>query len=271
MALRPAPGEVHCWSVRLDVPPETFASLHATLASDERSRSERLRFERDRRRFVVARGALRDVLGRYVGMRPDLIAFAYNAFGKPGLSPALGSRLRFNLSHSADLALIAVAAEADVGVDVEWVPQEAEGARPWYAEIARCFFSAAEIDHCGTVPSHLRAQAFFSCWTVREAYLKALGRGLGDGPEEYRGSWSFFGLQPAPGYVGTLAVEGAGWRLGHWLWPAGPWPAPRPRGAVAKPAPPRTPRPRTPRRRPPSLPGASRARSTTTASRSQRT
>lgn len=207
-------GEVHCWSVRLDVAPDTFDGLHATLSGDERNRSGRFRFERDRRRFVVARVALRDVLGRYVRTPPDQIRFAYNAFGRPELSPELGGphRLKFNLSHSADLALIAVAADADVGVDVEYVREEAFD----YAEVARSFFSADEVHDLNTVPTHLQAAAFFRYWTKTEAYLKACGEGLAAGPAELSDRWSFFPLEPAPGYIGTLAVEGNGWRLRQW-------------------------------------------------------
>jgi len=96
---------VQCWCVRLDVapPPETY---YATLSEDERNRSARFRFERDRQRFIVAHGALRDLLGRSLGTDPGRIRFVYNAFGKPELDPAFGERLKFNLSHSADLALM---------------------------------------------------------------------------------------------------------------------------------------------------------------------
>lgn len=204
-------GDVHCWCVKLDMPPARCARLYATLADDERERSERLRSERDRRRFIVARGALRDVLARYVDTEPDQIRFAYNAFGKPELGPDIGSpgRLRFNLSHSADLALIAVAADADVGVDLENVRDAAGGTN--YAEIARCFFSAAEFAQLKTVPSHLQVEAFLDGWTMREAYVKARGEGLGDDPVEFDSRWSFFSLRPAPGYIGAVAVEGTGW------------------------------------------------------------
>ncbi len=111
---------VQCWCVRLDVapPPETY---YATLSDDERNRSARFRFEPDRRRFVVAHGVLRDLLGRYLGTDPGQIRFVYNAFGKPELHPEFGSRLTFNLAHSGDLALIAIARDAWVGVDVECI------------------------------------------------------------------------------------------------------------------------------------------------------
>ena len=87
-----ASGEVHSWCASLDVPPETSARLYATLTPDERNRSARFQFERDQRRFIVARGVLRDLLGRYLQIQPGLISFVYNAFGKPDLSPEFANR-----------------------------------------------------------------------------------------------------------------------------------------------------------------------------------
>jgi 4'-phosphopantetheinyl transferase len=232
-----ASDEVHSWCASLDVPPETSARFYATLSFDERNRSARFRFEHDRQRFIVAHGVLRDVLGRYLQAQPDRVGFVYNAFGKPDLGPEFGKRLKFNLSHSADLVLIAVAADCNVGVDVEYVRTE-----PDCAEIARRFFSAAEVDQLTALPSHLYAEAFFSCWTKKEAYLKARGDGLAiplnsfsvpltTGPASNdivsAKRWSFYTLQPAPGYIGALAVEGSGWRLSQWQWktPRDPDPA----------------------------------------------
>ncbi len=220
-----ASDEVQIWRVRLDMPPQASAGLYATLTDDERNRSARFRFERDRQRFIVARGVLRELLGRYLRTDPGQIRFVYNAFGKPLLSPAFGNRVKFNLSHSADLALIAIAPHANVGIDVEYIR-----AQPDYADIARQFFSAAEVDHLNGLPSHLRPQAFFSCWTRKEAYVKAGGEGLAgdlDGRSSVDAAqrWSLYTLKPAPDYVGALAVEGGGWRLTQWHWgPASPEP-----------------------------------------------
>jgi 4'-phosphopantetheinyl transferase len=237
---QPASGEVHSWCVRLDVPPEASAGLYATLTHDEQNRSARLRFEHDRQRFIVAHGVLRNLLGRYLGIHPCHVRFVSNPFGKPALNPEFGGRLEFNLSHSADLALIAIAADADVGVDLECIR-----AQPDYAEIARRFFSKAEVDQLNELPSHLHAQAFFSCWTKKEAYVKARGEGLtipltsfsvplttdpAHAPVDLAGAlndgaparqWSLYTLQPAPGYVGALAIEGSDWRLSQWQWPDG--------------------------------------------------
>lgn len=206
-----ARGEVHSWCVPLDVRHETSAALSAVLTAEERSRSDRFRFERHRRRFIVAHAVLRDLLGRYLGTHPEEIRFVHNAFGKPALSPEFGGRLKFNLSHSAGLALMAIAS-ADVGVDLEHIR-----ARPEYAEIAERFFSAAEVDYLNGLPSHLHAEGFLSCWTRKEACVKACGEGLAmptdPAPAGLHGAWSVSTLHPAPGYIGALAVAGRGWRL----------------------------------------------------------
>lgn len=215
-----ARGEVHSWCVTLDVPPENSAGAYATLTADERARSSWLRFERDRRRFIVAHGALHELLGRYLGTDPGQIRFVHNAFGKPALSPELGSRLKFNLSHSAGCAVIAIAADADIGVDVEHIR-----ALPDHADIARRCFSAPEVDELNRLPSHLQAQAFFSCWTKKEAYVKARGASLAElfdaSPDAAPARrWSLYSFEPAPGYIGALVVEGSGWRLRQRHWPA---------------------------------------------------
>ena len=129
------------------------------LSDDERNRSARFRFEKGRRRFVVARGALRELLGRYLGTDPGQIRFTYNAFGKPELHPDFGDRLKFNLAHSGDLTLIAIARDADVGVDVECIEGRGESS---YADVAQNFFSATEVDALSRVPRDLYDQAFFS-------------------------------------------------------------------------------------------------------------
>jgi 4'-phosphopantetheinyl transferase len=236
-SFRLASDEVHSWCASLDVPPETSARLYATLTPDERNRSARFQFEHDQQRFIVARGVLRDLLGRYLQTQPSQINFVYNAFGKPDLSPEFANRLKFNLSHSAGFALIAIATASNVGVDLEYIRAQSD-----YADIARRFFSAAEVDYLIALPSHLYAETFFSCWTKKEAYLKACGEGLAiplnsfsvplttdpahTPVDLYVASkdivpakrWSLYTLRPAPGYAGALAIEGTRWRLRQWRW-----------------------------------------------------
>ena len=108
--------EVHVWRIALDC--GDGDSLRSGLSSDELARAARFHFERDRTRFSVARAALREILAHYLGASPDEIAFVYGGHGKPALAPPHGD-LRFNLSHSHDVALCAVARGREVGVDVE--------------------------------------------------------------------------------------------------------------------------------------------------------
>src|SRR5207247_6837103 len=118
------------------------ARLCATLPPHERTRSARFQFERDQQRFIVARGVLRDLLGRYLQTQPSQINFVYNAFGKPDLSPEFANRLKFNLSHSAGFALIAIATPSNFGVDLEYIRAHSD-----YTGIARPSFLAAQFDH----------------------------------------------------------------------------------------------------------------------------
>ena len=160
-------------------------------------------------RFIAAHGGLRQLLGRYLGAHPSQVRFVHNEFGKPALSGQFGGRLTFNLSHSADLALIGIAADAEIGVDVEHIREE-----PDFTEIAQWFFAAAEVEELNRLPSELRTRAFLSSWTRKEAYAKARGEGLGATNEIAQPpGWSLYSLQPAPGYVGALVVQGSGWRV----------------------------------------------------------
>jgi len=238
------PDEVHVWCIALDVPPETLARAFESLDSDERARSARFRFEHDRERFVVAHGALRILISRYLETRPERIAYAYNAFGKPELNRELGETLKFNLSRSGGLAVVAVTADVEIGVDVERIERQSD-----FIDTARFFFSAAEFDHLMARPSHLRPESFFSCWTKKEACLKASGEGLATSPDRItvpfgidpprrptavspassndgsRRFCSMYTLAPAPGYIGALAIEGTHRRLSQRSWQPPSWPA----------------------------------------------
>jgi 4'-phosphopantetheinyl transferase len=221
--------EVHVWRVTLDTDPLPYSGF---LSEDERARAARFRFDRDRDHYTVARGVLRRLLGRYLEVRPSDLAFTYGEHEKPALAVPAGVDLRFNLSHSHGLALIAVSRGREVGVDIEYVQREVgdEG-------IARRFFSAAEVEVLMSLPEPDRRAAFFRCWTRKEAYLKGRGDGIYYGlhhfavsitaeapaallanelhPEEVD-RWSFRALIPGPGYEGAVAAEGQAWELRCW-------------------------------------------------------
>jgi 4'-phosphopantetheinyl transferase len=148
--------------------------LEQMLSHDEIARAERFHFERDRRRFVVGRGLLRAILGRYMGIESERLRFRYGEYGKPYLAEEYGGKaLQFNVAHSQDMALYAIARDREVGVDIEYI-------RPFpnLMQIAEQFFSARENIALQAVPEHLKDEAFFTCWTRKEAYIKARGDGL---------------------------------------------------------------------------------------------
>lgn len=217
-------GDVDVWYVDLAVGAGTVARLAASLATDERVRAGRFKFERDTRRFVVTRSALRAVLGAYLGVPPRSLTFSYGAHGKPALEGAHAS-LDFNVSHSGEMAVVAAAWRRAVGVDVEqWRPL------PDLEAIAARVFAPAERATLGALADAERPAAFFRCWTRKEAFIKATGLGLAqpldrfvvslaaDAPARFLdiagdpdalARWTLHDLRVPAGYAGALVVEGA--------------------------------------------------------------
>jgi 4'-phosphopantetheinyl transferase len=231
-----AGDEIHVWRAELDQPETTVLRVARTLSPDEQARAKRFCLDRVRTRFVVGRGLLRTILGRYLDRAPDRLRFTYGPRGKPALAPEEATDLRFNLSHSGGLALFAVARGREVGVDVERLRP-----MPRAERIAERFFSVPERTALKAVPAERRVEAFFTCWTRKEAYIKALGDGLAHPLDQFAVSlapgepprlsavgdangrevehWRLAALPPAPGYVAALAGRGQGWRLATRWWP----------------------------------------------------
>jgi 4'-phosphopantetheinyl transferase len=198
-----------------------------TVLSDaERAQADRFHFDSDRQRYILAHGVLRTILGNYLQTSPEDLRFDLNDFGKPSLAGGTAARhVQFNLSHSGDLVLVAVALDRAIGVDVELIRPELTG-----EDVARHYFSSREVADLRAVPAELRPYAFFTCWTRKEAYIKATGMGLSLPLDEFSVSlrpgeparliwaagdagapqrWSLTALDPGDGYVGALAVDGA--------------------------------------------------------------
>ena len=207
-----------------------------TLSEKEVMRADRFYFERDRKHFIVGRGVLRAILGIYLGMEPDQLEFSYGAYGKPYLADGCGEReVRFNLSHSNELALYAFVRGREIGVDLEYIRDI-----PDIEQIAARFFSARENIVLHGLPAAQKQEAFFRCWTRKEAYIKAIGNGLTHPLDQFDVSlapgeparlltvagepdktkrWALRELAPAPGYQAALAVSGHDLRIQHWQWP----------------------------------------------------
>jgi len=166
-------GRVDVWSVRLDEPAKTGSEV-VVLSPDEVVRANRFHFEKDRIHFTQCRSALRSVLAGYLAIPAAEIRFEYLASGKPQLAAEQNPRaLQFNVSHSANMALIAVGSEHRLGVDIEKIRGDVDT-----TTLAERFFSVRERAGLQALPDHLRVPGFFACWTRKEAFLKATGEGL---------------------------------------------------------------------------------------------
>lgn len=223
---RLASDEVHVWRINLAVADE--ADAPECLSDDELARAQRFRFVTERRRFLNRRVRLRQGLARYLNCAPRVLRFGANAFGKPTL--ANEPSLRFSFSHSADLALLAVAREREVGVDVELQRPLPEARR-----MAQSFFAPDELAALASLPEDAFVPGFFECWSRKEAFVKALGLGLsfpldsfvvsvGQPAEllEVHGlppppaSWTLLDLEVGAGFSAALAVEGANVTVRCW-------------------------------------------------------
>lgn len=213
-------GQVHVWRICLEQQDDLLDRFRRMLTPEELERSGRFRFERLQRHFVVSRGFLRYVLGRYLAAKPSELRFSYNNYGKPSLAGE--ESLQFNMSHSHEVALVAVTRDAAVGVDVEHIRADFAS-----EDIATRFFSRLEVETFNSLPKDQQVAAFFRCWARKEAYIKAIGKGLSqplDGfdvtlapsdpaallraGEEDALTWSLSDLDVASDYASALMVEG---------------------------------------------------------------
>jgi 4'-phosphopantetheinyl transferase len=212
---------IDLWTWPLEASRRETAALEVVLSADERRRAASFVFEADRRRFVVGRGRLRQILSRYVALPPEALRFRYGAHGKPALSPARPAPC-FNLSHSGGLAALAIAG-CDVGIDIEKV-------RPVDGAVAERFFSARENAALRGLHGADWRDAFYRCWTRKEAVVKALGKGLSlrlasfdvsvapsaslllrlEGCRDAASQWSIVDVALPRGLVGAIAARTMG-------------------------------------------------------------
>lgn len=237
-----ADPDVHVWSVDLDAPLEHAGCGVSSLSTAERQQANRFCFERDRRRYTAAHVSLRDILASYLDDDPAALELMPGHNGKPQLRGRNVARLRFNLTHSHGLSLVAVARRREVGIDVEKVRPIADA-----LEIAERFFALRE---CASLQqAEDTSRAFLRGWTRKEAYVKAIGDGLHRGLDQFAVSldsadarllwvgwdsaeverWSLLELAvPVPGFIAALAVEGWPARVEYRVWgDAASWPVGR--------------------------------------------
>ena len=229
-----ASGEVHIWVADLAQTEATLNRLEGTLSRDEIERADRYVFAHLRRDYVAARGILRDILSRYTEEDPASFVFCYNRFGKPSLAD---HAIRFNLSHSCDIAVYAIVKNREVGVDVEY--RRPEPVESDFEQFVLRTFSPNENRTLLALPFNQRHEAFYNCWTRKEAYIKAIGDGLNipltsfdvslqpgqpaqlqfvmDQPEEVN-RWMYEVFQISGDYTAAIIAEGRDWTCKRWRW-----------------------------------------------------
>jgi 4'-phosphopantetheinyl transferase len=230
-----AQGDVHLWRVCLNQPGPVVARLAGYLSEDEIERSASYRFSHLRRRFQVGRGVLREIISRYLRIAPNSLRFTYGEYGKSDLVPDQNpGDIRFNLAHSGETALYAITFNRSIGVDLE-----ASRPIPDQDQLARRNFSPMEFsDYIGLEPTE-KSPAFYRCWTRKEAFIKAVGKGLSfpldqfdvsllpdqparliavRGDEWSASQWSMAEPVLGPGYVAALVIEGSLARIHCYDW-----------------------------------------------------
>jgi 4'-phosphopantetheinyl transferase len=231
------PGEVHVWRARLDLAEERVRQLSSYLSADEQQRADRFHFPEHRQRFRAAHGILRDILGRCLGVPPAKVPIETDGKGKPRLA-AMPTEppMCFNLSHSGLMALIALTRQAEVGVDVELVRP-----LPDAMSIAERHFAPAEHALLRGLAADQGSEAFWRCWTRKEAFVKAVGEGLAFGLDRVEVAflpgeaarivrvdrdsdaaqrWWMADVSPAAGYVGACVVAQSACHVYRWDWQA---------------------------------------------------
>ena len=216
--------EVHIWCANLDLSATEIEELIPILSKDEIEKAQKFRFDEHRRRFIAARGRLRQLLATYLELSEQEIKFEYSDRGKPQLITNLNpDNLQFNVSHSHNLALYAFTYQERVGIDLEYLRSLRDA-----ANIARRFFAPKEYELIASLIGDRQQQVFFQTWTIKEAYLKATGEGLsgsidavevsfeGDramglaaigGNARLAADWLIHSFTPTDNFIATMAVE----------------------------------------------------------------
>lgn len=227
--------DVHVWRASVAQPAATIQYLKSMLSPEEVAKAERFYFERDRNRHIVVHALLRILLSRYLDTDRDQLQFIHNEYGKPFVKlEETQPALQFNISHSHELVLYAFTLSRQIGVDVEYMRPDIE-----YEALAQYHFSLLENSMLREVPAEFKQQAFYNCWSRKEAYIKARGMGLSLPLDIFDVSlkpgedaallgsreeppqlpyWSLRALLPGESYAGALVVEGHDWHMHCWQY-----------------------------------------------------
>jgi 4'-phosphopantetheinyl transferase len=228
-------NEIHLWCAPLTNSKQSLDQITSILSPDEQDRASKFIYSDDRRKFMIGRYILRNILAFYTEKDPRDVEIHYTPLNKPFLPESYEQNIQFNLSHSEDLMAVAIARDVAVGIDIESTsyPQEE-------LDLAREFLSPKEILKLDKIPELQKKDAFLNAWTRKEAYLKAVGKGIDEslseievtmepgeppryislyGDTQEASHWFLQSIQPGVGYIGSIACRQRGLRLASWHWP----------------------------------------------------
>jgi 4'-phosphopantetheinyl transferase len=197
-------GSVDVWCVSIQSLERRLEALSALLTPEEIAKAKAYKFERHRRRFCIARGMLRAMLGEYLGRSPADVALAHGAEGKPALAARAPESLHFNVSHSADLVVYTFCRDAEVGTDVEYLDRTLNRDL-----IVNRAFSQTELECYYGAGVEQRLRTFFQIWARKEARLKARGLRMAQLSEESLTRLPVVDFAFGENYVGAVAIRSA--------------------------------------------------------------
>jgi len=216
------PNTVHIWSLNFVVNDDAYNKYHSLLSEDEKTRASKFKFYKDKRCYVVGKGVLRLLSGKYLNNDAKAIVFEYGKQGKPKFK--YEAHLNFNVSHSGDIAIIGFVYDHTIGIDIEIIKDDFDT-----LEIANNFFSKKEIAELRKIPNPQKHIAFYRCWTRKESFIKAKGQGLSfpldsfsvsidsdekselletKWDEHEKNFWNLFSFSPKEKYIGAISVRG---------------------------------------------------------------
>ncbi len=216
------PSQLHVWSVCKSDHENRLQEYWDILNEAEKERALTFRFLKDRYCFIIARGVLRNLLGAYIQMAPDQVKFQFGHNGKPYVHHP--SQIKFNISHSGDTILLGFVQKHSIGIDVEYTKRKVD-----VKKIAELFFAEEEVTSLFRLDQAYHTQAFYNCWTRKEAFIKAVGSGLSFPLDQFvvsldstkeatlidtkwdkkeKDKWMLNTIEPGKDYIGAVSVKG---------------------------------------------------------------
>lgn len=214
-------NEVSVWFISFDVSEDKITFLSSFLSEDEILKASKFRFKKDKNCSIITRGALRFLSSKYLKENPEDIKFKYGEYGKPYYN--METKLKFNVSHSGNMAVIGFVLNDDIGVDIEEIKTDFE-----VFDIASNYFSKLEIETLNELPKEKHVEYFYRCWTRKESFIKAKSQGLTfpldsfsvsihsdkktelletKWDEKEKSTWKLFTFSPHQNYIGAVSVQ----------------------------------------------------------------